>query len=316
MKAAIEWRGVRKRFGRTQALDGLDLAVPEGSICGLVGSNGAGKTTAMAIVAGLTRPDAGETRLFGEGPFDPERHAGRLSLLPQDSELPREARPMDLLTFYAALQGLDTRTARSQAARMLEMVHLTDRARSAVKTLSHGMRKRIMIAQCFLGAPEAILLDEPLSGLDPREVARIRDFIRSERRRRTILISSHNLHEIELLCDHVAFVEKGRTVRVDTLDAITGRRGVLVFDLDRDPPPGLLRDAAPGLAFESAGEPPRLTCRYDASTRSAAEVNALLLPALLSAGVGVLEVRQGERLESEYLRQSDGKANAAPRADG
>lgn len=304
MKPAIEWCGVTKRYGRTRALDGLELAVPEGSICGLVGSNGAGKTTAMAIVAGMTRPDAGTTRLFGEGPFDAERHAGRLSLLPQDSELPREARPMELLTFYAALQGLDRASARSQATRMLEMVHLTDRARSPVKTLSHGMRKRIMIAQCFLGSPEVILLDEPLSGLDPREVARVRDFVRAERRRRTIVISSHNLHEIELLCDHVAFVEKGRTVRVDTLDAITGRQGVLVYALDREPPVPQLQAAAPGVAFECAGEPPLMTCRFDAAALTAADVNRLLLPVLLAAGIGVLEVRQGERLESEYLRQS------------
>ncbi|MBU4460553.1 MAG: ATP-binding cassette domain-containing protein, partial [Verrucomicrobia bacterium] len=86
VKAALEWRGVAKRFGRTRALDGFSLEVPAGSITGLVGSNGAGKTTAMAIAGGMTMPDAGVAIVFGEGPFDPDRHAGRLSLLPQDSE--------------------------------------------------------------------------------------------------------------------------------------------------------------------------------------------------------------------------------------
>lgn len=308
MKTALEWRGVAKRFGRNRALDGLDLSVPAGSITGLVGSNGAGKTTAMAIAGGMTTPDAGAAILFGEGPFDPDRHAGRFSLLPQDSELPREGRSRELLAFYARLQGLDARTALAEADRMLEQVHLTDRARSPARTLSHGMRKRIMIAQCFLGAPEVVLLDEPLSGLDPREVAAMRDFIVAQRRRRTIVISSHNLHEIELLCDHVAFVEKGRTVRSGPIDSITGSRGVLVYTLGTGalPPEDALGAAVPGASFVFDAEEGTLTCRFDADRSTPDAVNAIVLRALLDASVPILGVARGTRLESEYLRQSGG----------
>lgn len=306
MKAVLEWRGVAKRFGRTRALDGFSLEVPAGSITGLVGSNGAGKTTAMAIVGGMTLPDAGAAILFGEGPFDPDRHAGRLSLLPQDSELPREGRPRELLAYYGRLQGLDARTAAAEADRMIEQVHLTDRARSAARTLSHGMRKRIMIAQCFLGAPEVVLLDEPLSGLDPREVAHMRDFILAQRKRRTIVISSHNLHEIELLCDHVAFVEKGRTVRSGPIDTITGSRGLLVYTLGAGalPPEDALEAAVPGASFVFDAEEGTLTCRFDADRATPDAVNARVLRLLLDAPIPILAVTQGARLESEYLRHS------------
>jgi ABC-2 type transport system ATP-binding protein len=297
---------VAKRFGRTRALDGFSLEVPAGSITGLVGSNGAGKTTAMAIAGGMTMPDAGAAIVFGEGPFDPDRHAGRLALLPQDSELPREGRPRELLSFYGRLQGLDARTAAAEADRMLGQVHLTDRARSAARTLSHGMRKRIMIAQCFLGAPEVVLLDEPLSGLDPREVAHMRDFIVAQRKRRTIVISSHNLHEIELLCDHVAFVEKGRTVRSGPIDTITGSRGLLVYTLGAGarPPGDALEAAVAGASFVFDAEEGTLTCRFDADRATPDAVNALVLRLLLDAAIPILAVTQGARLESEYLRHS------------
>ena len=307
MNTALEMTGVEKSYGRRRALDGLHLAVPAGSIYGLVGSNGAGKTTTMALAAGFIRPDAGEIRLFGGGPFDSARHAGRLSVLPQDSELPRDARPLELLRFYAALQGLDARAAAAAAADLLERVHLSDRAKSPVRTLSHGMRKRIMIAQCFLGTPELVLLDEPLSGLDPREAARIRELILAHRGRQTLVISSHNLHEIELLCDRVAFIEKGRTVREDTLEAITGRAEVLIYQLEDGAavPLEALAGTVVGATFEHDAAAHRLVCRYNTGRSGAAAINRQVLPRLFEAGIGVLAVQQGERLESEYLRQSN-----------
>jgi len=312
---ALEWRGVAKRFGRIRALDGFSLALARGSITGLIGSNGAGKTTAMAVAGGMTRPDAGEAVVFGDGPFDPDRHAGRLAVLPQDSEFPREGRPRELLIFYGRLQGLDARSAEAEAERLLDQVHLVDRARSPVRTLSHGMRKRLALAQCFIGAPEAVLLDEPLSGLDPREVAHMRAFIAAQRGRRAILISSHNLHEIELMCDHVAFMEKGRTTRFGPTDVLAGRLGVLVFTLAPGAKPPLdalaAGDAGVDIAYdESAAE---LTCRFDAAAHAPEAVNARVLRYLLDAGAGVLTVTRGGSLESEFIRGGTPRLQAGPR---
>lgn len=304
MTPVLEWRGVAKRFGRIRALDGFSLALARGSITGLVGSNGAGKTTAMAVAGGMTRPDAGEAVVFGDGSFDPDRHAGRLAILPQDSEFPREGRPRELLAFYGRLQGLDACSAASEADRLLDQVHLTDRARSPVRTLSHGMRKRLALAQCFIGVPEAVLLDEPMSGLDPREVAHMRAFIAAQRGRRAILISSHNLHEIELMCDHVAFMDKGRTTRFGPTEVLAGRLGVLVIALapGSRPPLDALAAGVGGvdIAYDEAAA--ELTCRFDATALPPETVNEKILRALLDAGTGVLTITRGGSLESEFIR--------------
>ena len=223
---ALETRNLVKRYGRRRVLDGFTLAVPRGAVLGLVGANGAGKTTWMMTVAGLLRPASGTIDMLGCGPFDAAVHAGRFALLPQDSELPLEATPMGLFYRFGRLQGLSSETARRSACDVLKAVNLADRAKSSIRSLSHGMRTRVRVAQCFLGNPELVLLDEPLNGLDPLEADRLRRFLRARAGKQTIVISSHNLHDVEQLCTHVAFVENGRVVRMDTLNALTHGRSL------------------------------------------------------------------------------------------
>ena len=223
---ALETRNLVKRYGRRRVLDGFTLAVPRGAVLGLVGANGAGKTTWMMTVAGLLRPSSGTIDILGGGPFDAAVHAGRFALLPQDSELPLEATPMGLFYRFGRLQGLSAEVARRSAAEVLKSVNLADRARSSIRSLSHGMRTRVRVAQCFLGNPELVLLDEPLNGLDPLEADRLRKFIRARAGKQTIVISSHNLHDVEQLCSHVALVENGKVVRMDTLAELTRGRSL------------------------------------------------------------------------------------------
>ena len=206
-----------KRYGHRKALDGFSLDVPDGSILGLVGPNGAGKTTWMMSVAGLVRVDSGRIALLGSGPFDAAVHSGRLAILPQDSELPLEATVFGFLYGLARLQGMSAGKARAAVEDVLVAVNLTDRAKVSIRSLSHGMRKRLMAAQCFLGDPELILLDEPMNGLDPEETVRLRELILRKKGERTVVISSHNLADLERLCTHVAFVADGRVRRVATL---------------------------------------------------------------------------------------------------
>ena len=221
-RVALSTKGLVKRYGKTRALDGFTLDVPAGAILGLVGPNGSGKTTWMMSVAGLLRLDAGEVSVLGGGAFDAAVHSGRLAILPQDSELPLEMTPEALFVAFARLQGLTAAAARAAAAETLEAVNLTDHARKPIRALSHGMRKRVMTGQCFLGQPELILLDEPMNGLDPEEAERMRKLIlRGQSANRTIVISSHNLLDLERLCSHVAFVEKGRVIRFGTVAELT-----------------------------------------------------------------------------------------------
>jgi ABC-type multidrug transport system ATPase subunit len=303
MNCAIDTRDLVKCYGARRALDGLTLAVPRFSLLGLIGPNGAGKTTWMMSVAGFLHLTSGSVDLLGSGPFDAATHRGRIAILPQDSELPLESRPLELLTHYGLLQGLARREATQFAAEMLAEVHLGDRLNAAIRTLSHGMRKRVMIAQCFIGYPEVVLLDEPLSGLDPREVAHMRDFLRRRRGRQTVVVSSHNLHDIEAVCDHVAFIEKGRAVRVATLAEITGTSSRLVYGLASAPTDfAALCAAVPEATLDLSPDGLQLTCSFCPRGSSAAQVNRLLLPALLAQPCGVLTVTQGASLETEYLK--------------
>lgn len=301
-KHALELKGVVKHYGRRKALDGFDLSVPSGSIFGLVGGNGAGKTTSMAVSMGFLRPAAGSVSLFGEGPFQPARHAGRVSLLPQDARLPPHSRVEELLRFYGRLQGLSESELRRSIDEVLEWTNLTDRRRSAIRTLSHGMMRRVTIAQAFLGNPELVLLDEPLSGLDPRQAADVRDAVRRRRGRQTIVVSSHILSDIEMMCDTVAFVDKGRLSRQDTLEAITRRGHRIVYSLESEAfPAEELKAALPQCEWEFDSKAKTLAARFDGDAHAVSAVNAIALPTLLRAAVGVLEIRRGSDLESEYL---------------
>lgn len=199
-----------KRYGRTMALDGFTLAVPTGSILGLIGPNGSGKTTWMMCVAGLLHVKSGTIE-----------RTGRIGLLPQDSELPLEMTPRTLLAGYARLAGMSAKAADDAARSVLAKVNLADRMDKSVKSLSHGMRKRVMTAQCFVDEPDLLLLDEPMNGLDPEEAERLRSFILEGKGQRTTVISSHNLIDLERLCTHVAFVERGHVTRMGSLAELT-----------------------------------------------------------------------------------------------
>ena len=299
--SAIVTRELVKRRGKHRALDGFTLSVPRGSILGLVGENGAGKTTWMMTVAGFLRPDAGEIDLLGLGPFDAGRHAGRISILPQDSELPLESTPMDALYRFGRLQGLSPNVARRSAHDALAAVNLLDRANATVRTLSHGMRKRAMVAQCFVGNPEIVLLDEPLNGLDPVEADRLRRFIASQQGRRTVVVSSHNLEDVERLCTHVAVVGKGRLARMDTVASITHGTDRIVYTLS-----SALADTAsisvavPGANLELRDGGRMIVCSFGSESGGIAEVNRLLLPALL-AQTDVISVVPGQSLEEAFL---------------
>lgn len=316
---ALELRGVTKRYGRRMALDGLDLIVPRGTVFGLVGSNGAGKTTSLTVVSGIIRPTRGDVNVLGDGPFNPAVHAGRLALLPQDTDLPGVARVGELLLYYAELQGIARAEAGPMVAEVLDWVHLSDRYKSAIRTLSHGMKRRVMIAQAFLGSPELILLDEPLSGLDPKEVANIRNILCERRGRQTIVISSHNLHEIERICDHVAFIEKGRRIRQDSMVAVTGKQHVVnILTGPGDLPLDALRAVLPGVAIEVArlspgagGAEASVSFRYGNGERLVSDVNSAAIRCLLDSDVPIIEIRRGDDLENAYLKGNSGNGAGA-----
>ena len=311
MDNAVELRGVIKAYGTRRALNGLDLTIPRGSIFGLVGSNGAGKTTCMSICSGLVFPTGGEVNLLGDGTFDVEKHSGRIAILPQDSGLPGYTRVEEILFYYARLQGLSRIAAREAVHESLAWVNLSDRARSPIRSLSHGMLRRLTVAQAFLGHPELIFLDEPMSGLDPREVLNTRKLIASRRGRQTLVVSSHLLTELEHVCDHIAFIEDGKLQRQDAIDAILDPENeiAVAYKLQGEPPGGLEEF---GRIHWDGGR--RLLSVASSAVSNATELNAQVLPKLLEASCGVEEVTVGVDLERAFLQSIDSENPPPPGA--
>jgi ABC-type multidrug transport system ATPase subunit len=309
MKEALRFVGVEKRYGKAQALAGLTFAVPTGAICGLVGPNGAGKTTTFGIVGGAIFHDAGEVDILGEGPFDRRRHGGRIALLPQDCELNPFTPVRQLLRHYARLHGLSAAAAERQVDGLLDEVELRDRGGARISELSHGMRRRVAVAQALIGNSELILLDEPTAGLDPHLVARMREVFLRRRGRCTLVVSSHVLVELEQTCDHVVVLERGRLVRQGPLAELIGAAGRLRAHFARRPGPGLLEAALPGVELRWRDDAVELI-------EAGADVSDLtrrFLRAVATLELDLLSLQRGRSLEEAYLEdRARAGAAAAP----
>ena len=307
MTAALALTGLRKRYGKAVALDGLDFEVPQGVICGFIGPNGAGKTTTFGVVGGLIRADAGSVNILGRGPLRPGQRPMVLSMLPQDCELIPNVPVLRYLTYLARLQGLSAAEAKKTAEARLDEVALGDRADSTIKELSHGMKRRVSVAQALLGDPKVVLLDEPVSGLDPQLVVRMRELFASHRGKRTLLISSHNLRELEAVCDHAIFIQQGRCVRSGTIDEVTQRGLLMRYWVERPFDLQPLEKAEPDLKI-AGGRGGELSVAAPEGW-TAAGINAVVVPHILEADAGLLEVRQGQSLEDVFMedhRRVDG----------
>ena len=234
----VRCEGLRKRYGRVRALDGLDLELGRGAPIALVGPNGAGKTTLLSLLAGFVRPGGGTVRVLGERPGS-ARLAGRLGALPQDALFDPGLSVGHQLRVLAELQGFGRGAARVEVARALGAVGLEGVSGQRPTALSHGMRKRVAFAQALLGEPELVLLDEPTAGIDPENARAIRELIvargGADGPGTTFLVSSHNLDELERLCGSVVQLERGALVRHEALAPGDAAR--------RETPPGADDDA-------------------------------------------------------------------------
>ncbi|HKQ62860.1 MAG TPA: ABC transporter ATP-binding protein [Candidatus Polarisedimenticolaceae bacterium] len=222
----IRLRGVSKSFrghlgiGRTPAVRELDLEVRRGTTFGLLGPNGAGKTTTLKMLLNLLRPDRGEVRLFGRPPADPAARA-RLGYLPENPYFYDYLTAEEFLDLCGRLHGLSRAERRASSRATLERVGLAGRERTALRKFSKGMVQRLGIAQAIQHDPELVILDEPMSGLDPVGRRQVRDLILELRAvGKTVFFSSHILQDAEAICDHVAIVVDGRLRAQGRLDEL------------------------------------------------------------------------------------------------
>jgi len=294
-------RGLHKRYGRVEALAGIDLQIARGSIYGFIGPNGAGKTTTIRIIAGLVRPSAGTVMLDGRDlAVDRLEAAGGLRTLVEMPAFYGNLSGRKNLALHARLVG----AAPDDVDRLIEAVALQEAGDRHVGGYSLGMRQRLGIAQALIGRPDLVVLDEPMNGLDPAGMREIRRLVREERERRgtSFLISSHLLYDVQTLCDEVGILHRGRMVaegRLDTLlsTAITGFR---IDTADNTRAREALASALPGAA-------PRL----DSDGFLRLDGDETLLPALYRALLdadhpprSVDPVR--ESLEQVFLEKTEG----------
>lgn len=212
----IEASHLTKEFGAIRAIDDVSFTIPRGQIAGFLGPNGAGKTTAMRILAGIFPPTAGRARIAGYDTIDQPLEARRkLGYFPENAPYYPDISVESYLHFVGKLKQVSGAVRKEQVGEVLESCGLRHVERRLVGKLSKGYRQRVGLAQALLGDPEVLILDEPTVGLDPEQVTEIRNLIRSLQGERTILLSSHILSEVSLLCRQVIVINKGRVLAQD-----------------------------------------------------------------------------------------------------
>lgn len=313
------YRGWLRRSGGQVALSGLDIAIPRGSAFGLIGLNGAGKTTFIKTLLGVVRPTSGAVRVLGGDPEDPRVRA-RIGYLPERLFLTNAFTPRQFLASVARMKGLSERDADLSA--QIERVGLGADAGRRIGGFSKGMRQRLGLAAALLGGPELLILDEPTDGVDPLGRAEIRRILSEERARgATLFLNSHLLSETERVCDRIGILAAGKLVRegalLDLCGSETAYRARFVAGGGVERGAAALSDALTSMGFTAsdaegvyrveAPSPAALNEKLDAARRS----GALLVE--LARDLRDLEVVLAEALEaSGTKRDAPSGAGEAP----
>ena len=313
---AIETHGLTKRYGDVLALDRLDLDVPAGSVFGFLGPNGAGKTTAMKILTSLTAATAGTAAVDGvpAGDGEPNRR-GLIGYLDQAPQFNGWMRGRELLAYVGRLSGLRGGELDRRIAETLELVDLADAARRRIGGYSGGMRQRLGIAQAVLARPSVLLLDEPVSALDPGGRRDMLATIRGLAAHSTVLLSSHVLSDVERVCDRVAIIDRGRLVTESPVGDLIDRFAQPVYRVEAEPATDMALDglvaAVTGAAWATGVERDGFVVRVFVTDDP--EAGGRLLALVVEHGVRVVSVeRLRPSLEDVFLRLTGRRAAELP----
>lgn len=220
--AIVELNKIRKVYDMKVAVEGLSLKIEPGTMFGLLGPNGSGKTSSIRMMIGMTVPDSGTVSLFGK-PF--ERSAlHRVGYLPEERGLYKKMKVLDQLVFLGQLHGLDETTARSRALVWCERIQITEAIEKKTEELSKGMQQKIQFIAALLHEPELIIMDEPFSGLDPVNAELLQDtLIELRREGKAVLFSTHRMDQVEKMCDAIALISRGKLVLTGSMREVKSR---------------------------------------------------------------------------------------------
>jgi ABC-2 type transport system ATP-binding protein len=235
----IECQNLTKRYGAITALDDVSFHVDRGEVLGFLGPNGAGKTTTMKILTCFIAPTRGSASVAGVDIFkDPLEVRRKVGYLPENAPLYPDMRVGEYLDFVGEIRTLGSKARSQGKKRVIEECGLGDVVEQEIRTLSKGFRQRAGLAQAMLHNPELLILDEPTSGLDPNQIAEIRGLIKEIGSKRTVILSTHNLAEVQATAQRVVIIHKGKLVADGTPEQLEKQRGGAVYDVVLQQPEG------------------------------------------------------------------------------
>jgi ABC-2 type transport system ATP-binding protein len=318
----IEARELVKRYDDVLAVDKVSMTVRRGEVLGFLGPNGAGKSTTMKILTCFTSPNEGTASVNGHDIFEASLGArASIGYLPENNPLYPDMMVLEYLEFAAEVRGLDAAETRKRIKVVVEETGLGDVFSKPIRTLSKGYRQRVGLAQALLHQPPILIMDEPMSGLDPNQAVEIRDLIKEVGRERTVILSTHNLAEVQIACSRVLIISKGKIVADDTPDGLKDRAGksrFLVSLLDKGN--GFATDSENRLRSLSGVDRVRRLdaeageVHFEVLPKGADDLRPLLFKTAVDAGFTLVGLsREGQNLEQIFreLTTSDG----APAAD-
>mgnify|MGYP003417235235 FL=1 len=236
MTTVLQTQALTKYYGSLAAVQDLSLEILEGEVFGLLGPNGAGKTTSINMICGLLKPDAGQVTIRGKVITNGDASTwGRVGVCPQNIILWGQLTCLEQMQFIGQMYGMRGKAARIRGENLLEELDLLEKKDKLARTLSGGMQRRLNLAMALVHDPEILVLDEPEAGLDPQSRVMVREYIKSLARRKTIILTTHNMDEAERMADRVAIIDHGKLLIVDTPEALkrtVGEGDVLEIDLD------------------------------------------------------------------------------------
>jgi ABC-2 type transport system ATP-binding protein len=293
-------KGLKKRIGKKEIIKGLDFDLKRGEVFGFLGPNGAGKTTTIRMLVGLIRPSAGTIEIGG---YNVQRNftkaMAQMGCIVENPELYSYLTGWENLEHFA---GMLPGVTKAHMEEVVKLVRLHERIHDQVKTYSLGMRQRLGIAQALLGKPKVLILDEPTNGLDPMGIREMRSFIRylAEEEGLTVLVSSHLLSEIQLMCDRVAIISRGSIIKVDAVDSLLALQERVVWVVE---PLAKAKEVLSGFTTVNDGQDGTLVTSYSESE------TPLWNKALVEQGIHVKEMnRKLPALEDLFLELTGGES--------
>ncbi len=312
----IEVKNVTKKYGNFTAVDNITFTVKDGEVVGLLGQNGAGKSTTMNMITGFIEPTEGNIVING---FDimkkPLKAKKQIGYMPENVPLYTELTVKEFVTYMAELKLVERKIRKQEVENVIKEIGLQEVENKLIRNLSRGYKQRVSMAGALVGNPEVLILDEPTVGLDPKQIIEIRNLIKNLGKKHTVILSSHILSEISQICEKVVILNKGKIVAIDTpenLEEKTKEQNILYVTVEdkEEKMPNLKEKIKDIEKLEMVKDNEDGTKQYKIISKSEKDVRKLLFEILPKEGITIFELKKAETsLEDAFIKLIDKEFN-------